>query len=130
MKYISTRGGVEPLQFKDAVMMGLGADGGLLIPQHIPNVADKLQTWKDLSFPDLAFEVISLFVDDISDVDLKKIITNSYATFDHKDVTPVVKVGEVHILELFHGPTLAFKDVALQFLGNTFEHILRKEVVF
>ena len=126
MKYISTRGGVEPISFKDAVMMGMASDGGLLIPEFFPDVTDKLTSWKSLSFQDLAYEIFSLYIDDIPSTELKNLIDKSYSTFDHPLVTPVSKLKKVDILELFHGPTLAFKDVALQFLGNTFEYILNE----
>ncbi|HJP52534.1 MAG TPA: threonine synthase, partial [Pseudomonadales bacterium] len=126
MRYKSTRGGVTDVSFKDAVIMGLAHDGGLLLPESIPDVAPLLDSWVDLSYQQLAHEVMSCFVDDIEDEILKEIIERSYSTFKHSDITPVRRVGGVHILELFHGPTLAFKDVALQFLGNVFEHILNE----
>lgn len=125
MRYISTRGGIKPLSFKDAVMMGLASDGGLLLPQSYPSVTrEQLESWRGLSYPDLAFEVVSKFIDDIPAADLKGLINRSYATFTDPEVTPLVKKDGVYILELFHGVTLAFKDVALQFLGNLFEYIL------
>ncbi len=125
MRYISTRGGIQPIPFKDAVMMGLATDGGLLLPESYPQVSrDDLAAWRNLSYPQLAFQVISRFVDDIPAEDLRGIIERSYATFDHPEVTPLVHKDGVWILELFHGVTLAFKDVALQFLGNIFEYIL------
>ncbi|HEY5652788.1 MAG TPA: threonine synthase [Pontiella sp.] len=124
MKYISTRGRMEPVEFQDAVMTGLAPDGGLLLPEVLPNVEDKLAAWSKLSYTDLAFEVMSLFATDIPAGDLKKLINDSYSTFDHPEVAPSVEVGTLWILELFHGPTLAFKDVALQFLGNLFSYIL------
>ncbi|BCS53589.1 threonine synthase [Geobacter sp. SVR] len=125
MRYISTRGGIQPISFKDAVMMGLATDGGLLLPESYPRVTERqLEEWRHLSYPELALQVISPFVDDIPAHDLKELIDRSYATFNHPEVTPVVRQNGVHILELFHGPTLAFKDVALQFLGNLFEYIL------
>ncbi len=125
MRYISTRGGIAPIPFKDAVMMGLASDGGLLLPESYPAVTrDQLESWRGLKYPELAFEVISRYVDDIPAGDLKNLIDRSYATFTHPDVTPLVKQNGVYILELFHGVTLAFKDVALQFLGNLFEYIL------
>lgn len=125
MRYISTRGGIQPIAFKDAVMMGLASDGGLLLPESYPSISrEQLESWRSLSYPELAFEIISLFVDDIPAGDLKTLIDRSYATFTHPDVTPVVKKDGMYILELFHGITLAFKDVALQFLGNLFEYIL------
>ena len=124
MQYISTRGGIEPVGFSDAVMMGLARDGGLLLPECIPDVSDRLAAWAALDYPDLAFELMRLFVD-LPDKDLKQLVQTSYAGFRSTEVTPVVQVGNVHVLELWHGPTLAFKDVALQFLGNLFEHILK-----
>lgn len=125
MRYISTRGGINPIPFKDAVMMGLASDGGLLLPQSYPAVTrEQLESWRSLSYPELAFEVISRYVDDIPASDLKSLIKRSYASFTHPEVTPLVKKNGVYILELFHGVTLAFKDVALQFLGNLFEYIL------
>ncbi|MDF7799373.1 threonine synthase [Pontiellaceae bacterium B1224] len=124
MNYISTRGQMEPIEFQDAVMTGLAPDGGLLLPESLPNIGNKLEAWSKLSYTELAYEVISLFATDIPAVDLKKLINDSYATFDHSEVCPSVEVGDFQILELFHGPTLAFKDVALQFLGNLFAYIL------
>ncbi len=127
MKYRSTRGGVSDLAFKDAVMMGLATDGGLLVPDTIPDVSHRLEEWTGASYQDLAFHIMATYIDDISEVDLRSIINRSYATFDDERIAPIVKVDDFHILELFHGPTLAFKDIALQFLGNVFEHILGEE---
>ena len=78
MKYISTRGGTEPIEFMDAVMCGLATDGGLLLPESLPDIHTKLSDWKDLSYPNLAFEVISLFATDIPTADLKDLIQRSY----------------------------------------------------
>ena len=125
--YISTRGGVAPIDFTSAVMMGLADDGGLLIPETIPDVNDRLPAWRSLSYPELAYELISLYVGDTIDAAaLKSIVQKSYATFAASDVIPVKPVGKINVCELFHGPTLAFKDVALQFLGNVFEHVLAR----
>lgn len=126
IRYLSTRGAQTPLTFKDAVMTGLARDGGLLIPDRIPHVADKLEEWKDLDYPDLAFEIIRLFTDDLPDARLRELIISAYSSFAHPEIAPVRKVGRLHILELFHGPTLAFKDIALQFLGRLFEEILEE----
>ncbi len=126
MKYISTRGQMEPIGFQDAVMTGLAPDGGLLLPEVLPRVAGKLEEWAQLSYQELVFEVMSLFATDIPPADLAELITDSYASFDAAEVAPSVEVGGFRILELFHGPTLAFKDVALQFLGNLFEYILEQ----
>ena len=117
---------MEPVSFLDAVMTGLAPDGGLLLPESLPDVSGKLAAWQDLSYPELAFEVMSLFTTDMPAEDLKALIDKSYSTFRALDVAPVMPVGNLHILELWHGPTLAFKDVALQFLGNLFEYILEK----
>lgn len=127
MQYFSTRGGIPPIPFTEAVMMGLAEDGGLLLPRTIPRIgSDTLNSWEDLSYPELAYEVMSRFIDDIPSSDLKELINKSYESFTHKEVTPLIHKGDLHILELFHGPTLAFKDVALQFLGNLFEYLLEK----
>ncbi|MCF6265992.1 MAG: threonine synthase [Desulfuromusa sp.] len=125
MKYCSTRGQVHGLSFSAAVMMGLADDGGLLLPEDIPVLSkDELQKLRNLPYPELAFQIISKYATDIPVTDLKDIIDRSYASFDHPQITPVVKLDDLYILELFHGPTLAFKDVALQFLGNLFEYLL------
>lgn len=125
MKYSSTRGHVKGLSFSDAVMMGLGDDGGLLLPESLPQISAAQQDhMRDMSYPQLAYEIISHFATDIPENDLRTLIEHSYATFDDPKIAPVVKQGDLYILELFHGPTLAFKDIALQFLGNLFEYFL------
>ncbi len=129
MEYISTRGTIGSIGFIDAVLMGLADDGGLIIPKRIPQVSsDVLNTWKHLSYKELACEVFSLYMgEDIPREDLKKLVEDSYSTFRHEEVTPVHRVNDhLHILELFHGPTFAFKDVALQFLGNLYSYISRR----
>jgi threonine synthase len=127
MKYISTRGGISPISFQDAVMMGLATDGGLLLPESLPKLdMATVNGWASLSFQQLASKIFHLFISDIPTDQLDALINRSYATFNHPEVTPLVKKGDIFILELFHGPTLAFKDVALQFLGNIFEHILER----
>jgi threonine synthase len=128
MQYLSTRGKIAPIPFTQAVLMGLAEDGGLLLPRTIPRIgSDTFSSWHKLGYAELAFEVMSRFVDDIPSSDLKELINRSYATFAAKDVTPIVHHGDLHILELFHGPTLAFKDIALQFLGNVFEYLLNRD---
>ncbi|HPC19489.1 MAG: threonine synthase [Kiritimatiellae bacterium] len=126
MRYISTRGTQPPLSFFDAVMTGLARDGGLLIPDRIPNVTEQLRDWEDLDYPSLAFEIMRLFADEPGDARLRELIAAAYATFEHPEIAPIRKVGGLHVLELFHGPTLAFKDIALQFLGRLFEEILEE----
>ena len=125
MQYISTRGLIEPISFEDAVLSGLARDGGLLLPESIPDVTGCLAKWSRLPYPALAVEIFSLFAD-LPRATLDDLARQSYATFRHPEVTPVVKIRDIHLLELFHGPTLAFKDVALQFLGRLFEHYLGK----
>ncbi|NGZ05423.1 MAG: threonine synthase [Magnetococcales bacterium] len=130
MRYISTRGKVSPISFSKAVMMGLATDGGLLIPEQIPRVdADQLRRWAQLSFQELAVEVMTPFLTEGEAVtgQLPELVRRAFATFTHPEITPVTRAGAFWILELFHGPTLAFKDVALQFLGHLFEFLLQEE---
>ncbi len=126
MKYVSTRGQVEPVEFQDAVLMGLAEDEGLIIPESIPDVAGRLGEWKSLGYSELAFEILRLFVGDIPEADLKSLIEKTYGRAFNPAPAVTVKVGPVYILELWHGPTLAFKDIALQLLGNLFEYILAR----
>lgn len=129
MKYISTRGGIEPISFKEAVMMGLASDGGLLLPENIPTFsAAEIKELAALPYTQLAMTIFSHFIgDDIPPADLLALIEKSYATFANEKVVPLERVGDLYIQELFHGPTFAFKDVALQFLGNLFEYLLVRE---
>ncbi len=112
------------------VLKGLAQDGGLFIPEEIPSLpADWASSWQDLSFADLAFEILSLYIapSEIPSSDLRDIVRRTYSTFRTADVTPLVTLDhekQLHLLELFHGPTFAFKDVALQLLGNLFEYFL------
>jgi len=128
--YRSTRGGQTGLKFDEAVLQGLGTDRGLLVPETIPSFpAGAPEIWRGLSFEELAFEIMSLYIppEAVQPADLKDIIKRSYGTFRDTDVTPVVPITDgMHTLELFHGPTFAFKDVALQFLGNLFENLLQQ----
>ncbi|KAK0627623.1 putative threonine synthase [Immersiella caudata] len=124
--YLSTRGGDYGLSFETVVLKGLAADGGLFLPHQIPS-ASQWQSWQDLSYPELAFQVLSLYISDseIPSVDLKELINKSYSTFRAKNVTPLVHLEDnLYLLELFHGPSYSFKDCALQFLGNLFEYFL------
>jgi threonine synthase len=127
MQYISTRGKTSGIGFKDAVMMGLADDGGLLLPESVPTLnRGDIAALTHMAYPELAFRIISLFVEGIPAAELKTLIDRSYRTFTHPEVTPVVHHDGMYVLELFHGPTLAFKDVALQFLGNMFEYLLKE----
>ena len=126
MRYVSTRGRTPPMSFQDAVVTGLAPDGGLLLPESIPDVTAHLDHWRTLGFVDLALQVLPLFIDDIPGDELEPLIREAYSTFSHPDVVPLVAVGDVSVMELFHGPTLAFKDVALQLLGKLFEYVLKR----
>jgi len=129
MKYISTRGGGEPKNFEDVVLTGLAPDGGLYVPQELPKFStEEIASWAGLSYQDLALKIITPFVDGaIPQADLKKLIDKSYETFRHGGIAPLIQTGHNEwIMELFHGPTLAFKDFALQFLGNLLDYILEK----
>ena len=119
----------EYFSFEETVLKGLASDGGLFHPHSIPNVRNEMKEWKDFSFAKLAFSIMRHFIDDseISDAELKGLVEASYKPFRSKDVTPLVplsKASNLHLMELFHGPTFAFKDVALQFLGNLFSFFL------
>ena len=124
MKYMSTRGGVRGVSFQDAVMMGLADDGGLLIPETLPDVSAKLAAWRRLTYTEFAKQLLALFVDDIEPAVLFRLVDEAYSSFTEPDVVRFVSVGDVTVLELFHGPTLAFKDIALQLLGGLFTHVL------
>ena len=125
MRYISTRGRIGSISFKDAVLMGLADDGGLLLPEFFPVFSlDEIKALAGLPYPELAFKIISLYSEGLAASHLKNIIDRSYQTFSHPEITPVIKKDDLYILELFHGPTLAFKDLALQFLGNLFEDLV------
>lgn len=129
MKYISTRGQAPILSFEDVVLTGLASDGGLYVPESIPHFSPaEIASFRGLSYQELAFKIIAPFVDgEIADADLRAIIEKSYLHFRHSAIAPLVQIGHNEwILELFQGPTLAFKDFALQFLGNLLDFILAK----
>ncbi len=132
--YLSTRDASQtPVSFETAVMTGLAPDRGLYVPAAMPRVtAAQLQAWHTLAFADLSFEILSLFIgrNEIAETHLRDLINRSYRTFSSQHITPLVPVaadGTLNILELFHGPTCSFKDVALQFVGNLFDYFLRRQ---
>ena len=125
MLYVSTRGGVQPVNFEQVLLEGQAEDGGLFLPARYPQLTDRWDSLKKLSFGELAYEIVSLFATDIDSKALRTILNEAFTTFDDDDVVPLVQIEDLHILELFHGPTLAFKDVALQVLGRLFEHVLQ-----
>ena len=114
------------MRFEDVVIAGLADDGGLFLPERIPDVRADLDGWRGLGFVDLAARVMTHFIDDIDPGVIRKLLQSSYAEFDAPDVVPLRTLNDAHVLELFHGPTLAFKDIALQFLGNVFNYVLEK----
>ena len=127
MQFVSTRGQAPVLGFSDAVLAGLATDGGLYVPATWPQIdTTEIASFAGKPYADVAYAVISRFVDgDIPADTLKAIIDDAYASFRHPSVTPLVELEPGHfVLELFHGPTLAFKDVAMQFLSRVMDHIL------
>ena len=130
MRYISTRGGMTPQAFSEILLSGLSPDGGLAIPENYPQIGKaELARWRGLSYQALAFEVLSRFVDDIPEQDLRTIIERTYSAeiFGSDEITPLKTLEPgLHILALSNGPTLAFKDIAMQLLGNLFEYTLAK----
>jgi threonine synthase len=130
VKYISTRGGVAPQTFEQVLLTGLAPDGGLFVPESLPRFStEEIASWRALSYPELALKIVSPFVaGEIPAEDLKRIIFDSYATFADPEVAPLRQLEEgEYILELFHGPTLAFKDFALQVLGRLLDYVLKKK---
>ncbi|KAJ4864369.1 pyridoxal-phosphate dependent enzyme domain-containing protein [Trichoderma breve] len=128
-RYLSTRGQDSGFSFEEVVLNSVAPDGGLYIPEEIPRAA-AWESWGDLSFPELAFEIMSLYISpsEVPPADLKDIIARSYSSFRSPEVTPLVQLKENHyLLELFHGPTFASKDIASQFLGNLLEYFLVKK---
>jgi threonine synthase len=130
MNYVSTRGGMPPTPFTGILLEGLAPDGGLSMPEHYPKVdRATLEAWRPLGYRDLAFEVLRLFIDDIPAADLRDIVDRTYTSqaFGSEDITPVSTLEPgLHLLHLSNGPTLAFKDVAMQLLGNLFEYALAR----
>jgi threonine synthase len=128
MLYLSTRGDPARKRFCDILLEGLAPDGGLYLPEHYPQVRpDQLSKWRGLSYADLAFEILSLYIDDIPAIDLRAICRKTYTAevFGTKAIVPLKKLEEGVFLEaLSNGPTLAFKDMAMQLLGNLFEYEL------
>ena len=129
MKYISTRGKAPALNFEEVMLTGLAPDGGLYVPESLPVFSkETIAGWAKLSYNELAFEIMKPFIDGcIPDEDLKSIIDDCYAQFRHPAVAPLVQLGHNEwVMELFQGPTLAFKDFALQMLGRLLDYVLEK----
>jgi len=128
MKYISTRNNKKEFDFKTVFLKGLADDGGLFIPKSLKKYSNKdLQELKKLNYNQLSVEIINQFSSDfITKDELSSLIDKSYSTFREKEVVKISNIGSLKLLELFHGPTLAFKDIAMQFIGNLYEYYLSK----
>jgi threonine synthase len=131
LRYVSTRGGVAPCRFEEALFAGLAPDGGLYLPERWPRLdRDELAALQGAPYGEVAARVFLPFVgDDLGEAELRELIARAYGGFDHVAIAPLRQLGPNEwLLELFHGPTLAFKDIALQLLGLLFEHfLLRRE---
>ena len=128
MKYISTRNNSKEYSFEDVFIKGLADDGGLFIPKEVKKYSTKeLESLSGLSYRELAKKIIYPYIGDfMSESELSDIVNKSYSVFRKNNAVALIKVGDVNLLELFHGPTLAFKDIAMQLLGNFYEHYLKK----
>ena len=129
MKYVSTRSHSKTSTFEEVFLKGLAEDGGLFVPQELFEFNQtEINSLKDLNYQDLATEIIFKFTGNFIDKNqLSKLIQKSYSTFRHKNIIDFSNVDEFKIMELFHGPTLAFKDIAMQFIGNLYEYYLNKK---
>ncbi len=129
MNYVSTRNSSNSFKFEDVFIKGLADDGGLFVPKSLHKYNQKdLLKFKNLEYKELAKKIIYPFIGDfMSENDLSKIIDKSYSVFRKKNVVDLVKIGDRSVLELFHGPTLAFKDIAMQLLGNFYEYYLNNK---
>ncbi|MEO0966213.1 MAG: threonine synthase [Planctomycetota bacterium] len=129
MRYVSTRGQAEPVSFEGALMGGLAPDGGLFVPESWPTFsADEWRAMRGLHYADLACRVMAPFIDgDVDHDSLQRISCGAYSTFAHQSIAPLRQVGpDRWLMELYHGPTLAFKDVAMQVLGRLYDHVLER----
>ncbi|WP_431166684.1 threonine synthase [Tenacibaculum halocynthiae] len=133
LQFVSNKGGGKPVDFETAILDGFAVDGGLYVPEILPEIKEEqLKEWKDLSYVELAFEILSLFIDRsiISEKELKNILQTAYAPFEKKEIIPLYKMKsrkDTYIMELFHGPTISFKDVGLAFLVNLVNFFLERK---
>ena len=127
MNFVSTRGQAGSVSFSEAVAQGLAPDGGLYLPSEFPDITPFLSDWENMSYSELCFSFFRLFATDINENTLREIVEDAYSRFSHNEIAPIVSLDEnLKVLELFHGPTLAFKDFALQLLGNLYEEQIKK----
>lgn len=122
MQFLSTRAETGPHSFSEAVKVGLAPDGGLFVPSELPDLSQELHTWAGESYAKVCYRFFKRFATDIEDGELESLIANAYTKFDNAKLAPLVELDDqISVLELFHGPTLAFKDYALQLLGRLYE---------
>jgi threonine synthase len=127
MKFISTRGQTGPVSFTEAVAIGLAPDGGLYLPEALPDLTGELGRFAGLGYAELCHAFLRRFATDVDEAELREIAVRSYRGFNDPDVAPLRPLGDnLYVLELFHGPTLAFKDFALQLLGHLYERQCRR----
>jgi threonine synthase len=127
MRFLSTRGQSEPLSFTEAVATGLAPDGGLYVPEALPQIGPLLRDWEKLDYAGLCHAFFKLFATDLDPAILEACVKDAYSRFDDPGIAPLVQLApRLHVLELFHGPTLAFKDFALQLLGNLYEAQIKR----
>ena len=131
LSYVSTRGGAAPHSFSSVALDGLAPDGGLMLPAQVPLIDSKsLELWRSLDYPALATAVMALFVDDLAPGVLERLVSSTYTpeVFGSADITPLSRLEQnLSLLHLSNGPTLAFKDIAMQWLGHLFEHLLGQQ---
>lgn len=131
MKYISTRGGMQPISYSEALIEGLAPDGGLAVPEVLPTLTlERIESLRSLSYPELAVEVLSLFASDIPGAELERMCHEAYSaqSFAHDEIVPLTTLADgITLVGLSEGPTLAFKDMAMQYLGQSMEYALRKQ---
>src|SRR5688572_19642017 len=126
MRYVSTRGGASAQRFTDILLEGLAPDGGLYVPERFPQA--ELRAWRTLSYPELAFQILSKFIDDVPGLEALVARTYSARRFGGEEITPLKTLEPgLHLLALSNGPSLAFKDIALQLLGELFEQVLQEK---
>ena len=132
IQFVSNKGGGQPVDFETAILDGFAADGGLYVPTELPKISiTEMETWKDFTYTEVAYEILSRFIDKsaISESELKQLLEDSFSTFYHKDLIPNYQLKSqpnFYIQELFHGPTLSFKDVAMGFIVNLFNFFLKR----
>jgi len=136
LQFVSNKGGGKPVDFETAILDGFAIDGGLYVPESLPSISlEQLEAWKDLSYVDLAFEILSLFIDRsvLSETELKGVLETAYAPFKKEEIIPLYEMKSrkgTHVMELFHGPTISFKDVGLAFLVNLVNFFLERKGEF